>query len=259
MDYLIVSILVAIIAIVYVWYRTRGTLTISDSQFIPLNTDDDKLLVHWYKLNMKQSYNFEFNDFSIATKYLLRNYQLDIKPDLIVVGTNLASQYSEITGNNLPKNNNNSSESDCVFDLRSTTGLPIEIAIIHNTRLKQDLRRNNSCDLTELNSIIESDLDIIAKNYIQEVLKFRWEKINKLNDSTILNINHNNTSYESYLYLPLPNTQSQSETITVLDSVSAFVTPQGARINLLCSNFEFEALIKRWTNYLKSPSITMII
>lgn len=241
MDFLIVSILVALLAILYVWYKTRGTHSISDDMLVPLNTDDDKILVHWYKTNTKQTYNFEMNEFSIATKYLNRNYNIDINPDIIVVGRNLASQYNDLTGKILSSSYLESN--DCLFDLRSTTALPIEIALIHNSHILKELRRNNNYDLTQLNSIMDSNLDIEAKAYLQEVLKIRWEKINLLDNPAVLNNNG------SYLYITIPSSEivtiSSSETVTVLDSVLAYSTPHGARINLLCSNYEFEALINR--------------
>jgi hypothetical protein len=97
--------------------------------------------------------------------------------------------------------------------------------------------------------IMNSDLDLIAHDTLKEILQFRWDQISKLNDPNILNIDGNG----SYAYLRVPeNTSLKDDTIEIMTGITAAVTPRGARINLLCSNYEFEELIKRWSQYLSN-------
>jgi hypothetical protein len=247
--FLVASILLAIISVIYVWYVTRYTNSIPDDKPVPLDNDDDKILVNWYKMNMKQSYDFNINDANIAAKYLHRIYNIDVNPSLLIIGTDLDDQYHSITGTRiLPKSSNNiQTDKDCIFDLRSTSGKNGMIAMIHDHKIRTILKRNNnSFDLTELNLIIESELDIIARDYLEEILKLRWEQIQQLDDSNVLN------NEGSYLFLRVSDYGINGTPITVLGNITAMMTPKGARINLLCSNYEFEALINRWKQYLSS-------
>lgn len=259
--FLFATIIVALIAILYVWYVTRGLNPIPDDKPIPLDTDDDKLLVHWYKMHIKQSYDFNTNDSEAAAKYLKRIYNIEINPELLVLGTDLDSQYFSITRNHLnnkyldtsnqpdstPNDNFSQTNTDYLFDIRSTIGKAGEIAIINNSRVRENLQRNNNLDFTEISSIINSDLETVANDYLLEVLKFRWTHILELNDPSILN------SSGSFLYLRTSQETTLGLPVLVLGGrVTALMTSQGARLNLLCSNYEFEALIKRWREYLSN-------
>lgn len=255
--FLYISIFVSVIAIIYVWYMTRYINFIPDDKQLILNTDEDKLLVHWYKLHIKQTYDFDTNDNKIAARYLNRIYNIDIDPNLIVLGLNLDTQYFKLTKlhldaeytHNVAKSQETSSGKfvDCIFDLRSTCGKPGEIAIIHNSRIRKLLQNNNNLDMSELNLIINSDLDIMANDYLKQILKFRWDKIKELNVPNLLN------NEGSYAYIQTNDNIINTDldgSIIILDNVLAKITTQGARINLLCSNYEFETLIKRWKKYL---------
>ena len=239
--FLVASIIISLIAIIYVWYITRGLNSIPDDESVPLHTDEDKLLIHWYKLNTVHSFDF-IDDIDVAIKYLKRIHDIETNRDSIVIGTNLEYQYFTITHREL--RNKYSPNVDCIFDIRSTLAKTGEIAIIHNPKIAATMRRNNTFDFNELNSIMESNLDIIARDYMQEILKARWEQILELNDSQILL--HNTEG--SYLYLRIP---SSEDTVNILGGVTAKMTPLGARINLLCSNYEFESLISRWKQHLQ--------
>lgn len=248
MNYFLISmIIIAVVAILYVWYVTRGTHTIPDDKPLLLDTDEDKILVHWYNLHTKPSYDFNVDDCAIAAKYIHRIYNLEVNPNNIVVGTNLDAQYYTLTNNHLESKP--SLDHDYLVDLRSLSAKSGEIAVINDPVIRTKLERANSLDLTALNLIIESDLDIIAKEYLDGVLKARWELIQKLNDPNIAN------NDGSYLYLNLsvhPNNYPQGNSSTVLDNVTAKFIMGRARINLLCSNYEFEALLKRWRKHLTS-------
>lgn len=270
--FLIASILVAVLAILYVWYHTRGLNSIPQNVSMPLNTDDDKLLIHWYKLNIKHSFDFNIDEKDIACRYLKRLYNIHVDPNLLVVGVGLSLQYAKLT-NHMPdikygcdeyvsaletrEESDISIDNDCIFDLRSTVAKVGEIAIIHSSRLRNILRKNNNYDPTELDAIINSDLDLMAHDSLKEILNFRWEQIIKLNDPNLLNIG---TNRGSYAYLRIPNNNiSDDITTDIMDGVTAAITSHGARINLLCSNLEFEELMKRWSQHLSNNATVELL
>lgn len=239
--FLIAAILLAVFAVLYVWYVTRGLNSIDDNAFIPLETDEDKLLVHWYKANIQPVYDFNVNDIEIAAKYLQRIYDIEIDAGLLVVGDNLAVHYRELTRRSL--SDKYEPNTDCLFDLRSSLAMPGQIAIIHDKRIRHRLQSKTKVDFTDIGVIMNNDLDKTAHEYITSVLKFRWDKIKEMNDPNVLN------DKGSYLYYRLQNNDQQGLT-TILDKITALVVPTEngsvGRINLLCSNYEFEALIYRW-------------
>ena len=240
--FLIATILVALIAVLYVWYVTRCLNSIPNDKPVPLDTDDDKVLIHWYKMNIKHSYDIDSDD-TIAAKYLQRIHNIDITSSLLVIGNDLDTQYSKLTRQRLQSVY--TPDADCIFDLRSTLGKTGQIAIVHNNKIRESLKRTNTFDITDLSLIINNELDIVARDYLRDVLNFRWEQLLQLNDPNILN------NEGSYLYLQSPDDSINGFPVTVLGgSVTAMTTSRGARINLLCSNYEFEALIERWKLYL---------
>jgi hypothetical protein len=211
------------------------------------------MIIHWYNFNLKPSYDFNINDHEIASKYLQRIYNIEIDPNLLVIGTDLNTQYYQLMGttlNILYSSGNPNPHDDCIFDIRSSLGKPGEIAIIHDSKIRNTLRRNNNFDFTDISLIINNELDIIAHDFISDLLRYRWEQISQLNDPDILN------QSGSYLYLSTHEDISYGLPINVLNGVIALMTQSGARINLLCSNYEFEALIKRWKNHLSGNIMT---
>ena len=254
--FLVVAIVIAVLAVLYVWYVTRGLNSIADDTTLSLETEEDKLLIHWYRASIQPSYDFNVNDLEIAATYLRRVHDVEVCPSLLVVGSNLEAQYQALTRKSL--STRYTPRGDCFFDIRSNLAKDGEIAIIHDPTVRAALRRNNTVDLTEVSLIISNEMDLMARDYIQEVLKIRWGQIRSLNDPHVLNQNG------SYVYLRV---NKGSETIskeiaiglpvTVLDRVTAFMTPKGARLNLLCTNYEFETLMKRWKQHLATPTLLL--
>ena len=108
-------------------------------------------------------------------------------------------------------------------------GLQGEIAIVHDPIIRQHLLKTNDFDLSKLQAIVNSDLDIIAQEYLKTILTNRWNRISELNDPRILN------KFGTYLYLhedSIPN-------------VHGYQMGAYTRYNLLCTDREFDALIKR--------------
>ena len=244
--YLIISFLISIIAIIYIWYITRNISFISDSELLSLNTTDNSLLSNWYKRYAKPSFTFFIDEYLTASTLLKRLYNIEIDPNNLVIGENLSSQYYNITHQHLlpfSSDTSYSSHLNYLFDIRSSIGLNYDIAIIHNPRLLSLLRRSNTIDLSETISIIDNELDIIAKNYLSQILKYRWDKINSISDINILNTSG------SFLYLRHCN-------IPNIETVS---TSLGFRINLLCSDLEFETFINRWKKSLPSSDFLSVL
>jgi len=243
--YLIISFVISIIAIIYIWYITRNISFISDNELLPLNTTSNSLLSNWYKKYAKPSFTFFIDEYLTASTLLKRLYNLEIDPNIILIGENLSSQYYNITRQHLLPFSSDTSYSphlNYLFDIRSSIGLNYDIAIIHNPRILSLLRRTNTIDLSETISILDNELEVIAKNYLSQILKYRWDKINSIPDTNILN------TTGSFLYLRHCN-------IANIETIS---TPFGFRINLLCSDLEFETFINRWKKSLPSfvlPSV----
>lgn len=254
------------LAILYVWYVTRGLNSVADDAIIPLNTSEDKQLQNWYKSNIEPSIDLTINEFEIAAKYLQRVHKLEISPDLLVVGNNLQLQYYELTKDHDPIKAflpyKYEPDKDCVFDLRSSLARPGEIAIIYDDKLRQKLRQKNNVNLDDIALIMNSGLDEIAHNYLTGMLNFRWEQINSLKDPNVVNNGGSYLYYRLPKGLPegLPEGSNDDEGVTtILDKVAVLNSrsdelPLG-RMNLLCNNYEFEALMVRWKKHFSENSI----
>lgn len=227
--YLMFTFIVAVIAIIYVWYMTRKINATAASKVLSLETDENFLLSTWYRDNTKPTLTFDLDQYEIAARILHRVYSVDISPALLVLGNNLSSQYRTLV-------RGRETSDDAFFNLRDSIGKSGEIAIVHDKSVRETLRNENTLDHFDLHAIMEGELDILARDYLRAVLKFRWDKIKKLNDPNVLN------SEGSFLYLRecnLPDVQTQASS-------------EGVRLNLLCSDIDFNTLIKRWeTNLVK--------
>lgn len=232
--YLVFTFIIAIIAIIYIWYASREINSISDDKILSLETREDRILSNWYKQNIKPSFNFDLDENVIAAKFLHRIYDLEINPDLLVIGTDLASQYTSLSQQSLISGMNHTPASDCIFDIRSSIGKEGEIAIIHDVRIRSILRNNNNYDPIELNAVLEYELDIIARDYLKTVMKYRWDKLIQLNNPNLIN---KEGTFAYFTDFNIPNVQTAN-------------TKQGVRINLLCTDLEFETLIKRCSSHL---------
>lgn len=238
--YLIIMIIVAMLAIAYAWYISRNFNSIPNDKILLLDTDDDHILSSWYEYNIKQMLSVNVDDNELASRVLHRIYNIEISPDLLIIGSDISLQYLRIKKSNI--SNKYSPDVDCIFNLRDSIGKNLEIAIIRDSKIRNIIKRvTNTGDITDLYSIVDSGLDIIARDYLKNVLKYRWEKITELNDSNVLN------TEGSFLYLK----------DSIISNVQTATTPYGNRINLLCKNLDFDTLLKRWKlNIVESPIIT---
>ena len=232
--YLITSFIVAVIAICYVWYMTRCVNTISDTTVLLLNTDDNHLLADWYNSQAKPSLSFDIDEYVVASRLLKSLYDIQVDPDLLVIGNDLSLQYTTLTRSHLSTDPSNIS-SDTLYDIRSSIGVNTDVCLIHDPVLRNKLRLNNtSSSFIEVYPITDSGLETIARDYLTQILKYRWAKITDLNDPHIIN------NSGSFLYLRECN----------IPNIEPAPSSQGLRINLLCSNLEFETFITRWSRHL---------
>lgn len=240
--FLLVSVMVTILAIIYVWYVTRRMNVIADDEPLQLHTDEDRLATSWYTLNTRKSVDLEIDDISTASTFLKRVCDIEANRNLIVIGKDLQTVYKSITGQNLATKY--SEGIDTIFDIRALIGRSGEIALIHDpnilTRMSRAVQKNRlTIDLSEVKAIMNSELDPIAREYFGKLLKSRWEKILAIPDTRRINCEG------SYLYIEIENTTTD-DNITIFGNVMAANTPFGARINLLCKDVEFETFLKRW-------------
>lgn len=239
MDYFLIgNILILLCAILYVWYYTRYANYIPNSQVLELDTEEDKVLSNWYKSSVKEEL---VDDSTVFSKYLKNIYGIEVNSSLLIIGEDLDEKYFKLTKKELSEEYQPGV--DCYFDFRPVIAKTGQVAIINDIRIRQQLERSNTFDLTEIYSIISNGLEIGAYQYLKQVLDFRWEQILKLEDDNVLN------REGSYLYYK-PSAYIKSSEKILDDQVAVKITSKGARVNLLCSNYEFEALIDRWKKYL---------
>ena len=240
-DIIYILIIIIIIAIIVVWYISFNIREKSNNTELVLNTDDDKILKQWFEENKKPSFDLDFTNESIVIKLIKKLYNFDVNSDRIIIGstavktlglTNLEKEYYNITGNKIQTKF--SEKEDCILYLRSVIGVNYEVCIINSSNkvFKKLSKLQNDIDLYFLNDIIESNLEKKAYDHLRKVINIRWDMILKTNNKNILERDSN----DSFLFLKhnhnIPNLIGCHE-------------PKGDRINLLCDNLEFEALIHR--------------
>lgn len=218
-------LIIALIAIVYVWYVTRGSNIIDDNQELKLDTDEDKMLGSWYQNINKSSLNFGVDDREIAATFIERIYNRKVDYEDIVIGTNLEEQYYGITGNKIEQEN--------YVDVRSLIGKPWEFIIVPDKRIRAQFMVE-TIDLNDLNDIMLAKAEQGAREYVTDLLNNRWRMITTLNNDNIVN------DSGSYLYL-----KTDTNELITKQNIVAKRTAKGERINLLCDNWEFETLMKR--------------
>ena len=227
--YFIVLIMVTIIVVLYMWYVTRWKNYISDSEPLHLEGEENNIISNWYKLYSTAPLDMTLDDINIAVKYLAKVHNLNIFESEMVVGNDLDIQYYEKTGKKLSLIYRD--DLDCIFDLRTELGKNIEIAVIRDTKIRKKLYRDNTLHISEINRILDSDIAITAKRYMKSILDERWDKIKKVNSDGVVN------TYGSYLYL---------KSDFIYGDIITAESPYGKRINLLCSDLDFEIFLNRW-------------
>lgn len=225
MSYLLIVLsIVAVILVILFWYLSRY-YTITDDDVLDLMGDDNLVTEKWIKSNIEGKTNFDRDGESTASRLLQRNLNIEVNPNDLVVGLNLAKQFRDLTNINIADNQ--------IFDMRAILGIPGEIMIVKDSKIKSILRRQNDLDISLINIVMENDLDTIACKYLSELLTKRWQLLQQ--SLFGIAIEGNITNNNSYAYLESCN----------LPKVELLDTNKGKRLNMLCSDRQFDALIKR--------------
>jgi hypothetical protein len=229
--FLLISIAIIIVIIMYLFYITKKNKQVISSMVLNLDNEECKQLEDFYEQKIKKTYNYNLDENLMAVRLLNRLFNMNVDINNVIVGYNLNRQYMELTGENIKKED--------LFYIRNLIGKEGEIAIIKNPEIHQILKNKNSFNPLVINEIIDNELDLIAKKYIDELLKKRWNLIREINSDKILNSDNN----DGFLYLKdfyLPNTKTFKNELNY------------SRINLLCETYVFEEFLNRWRNVSKS-------
>ena len=230
MSYVLISLfVVAVVLVVVFWYMTRDYRSIPEDRVINLASEEDRILNRWYEHHLQPSLDLNLNGQEIAAQLLEHLYGIQVDSEQLVIGTDIDREYYRLTGYKL-EFSTELSTGDQVFDLRRYLGKSGQVAIIQNHQDRWDLYQTVPVDLNQYKAILDQGLDVIARDYLREVLTYRWDKINKLADPDVMN------QQGAYLYLrncQIPNVETQAH-----NNIH--------RINLLCTDLEFETLIIRW-------------
>jgi hypothetical protein len=221
--FLLILIIVAIVAVAAMWWYSRRLHYIPDDTVIYLNSDEDKVLHPWYQsVVYDHAYDLDLHSNEVAAQFLSIVHGREVNPELLVMGEDLNLQYHRLTHQLLPH--------DSVISVRDALGIPGEIAIVEDESVRARLRAHNEYDANYLAHVLRSDgVAVIARDYLRQVLDFRWNKLRELNLSVIEN---DGGSYAYVRDWTVPN-------------VAVAVSKLGQRANLLCSDVEFSNLLKR--------------
>lgn len=245
--FIIISITVVLLYILYIWYRTRYLNHVPDTSTLELHTESDKLLTHWYSMNLGTTHFPIINDLDLASKFLKQLYDIEPNTSYLVIGHKFdKSLYKTHTGHNIQTIYNGMKpimNTDVIYDIRSTLGLPGEIAIIHDRELVRMLRRKTpSIDGSMLDAVLDSNLWSGARDFLQSVLQARWNKIKSIYGNTTQIRETGSYAYVDDKIHVVQDISNEAQVIELFGSVLSL----GGRINLLCSDYEFEACIVRW-------------
>ena len=245
MDYrLLLMVVIALLLVGVMWYMSSSSYT--DRIKVNLEDKEPKLLNDWFKRELSidittdNSVDTELvQQAQIAAVSLLKVlHDVDIDIDSIIVGSNLDGKYCQLTGKNLVPNRT-------LFNLRDILGLSLEIGIVNPTlHDKFTKEKFDKQQLQLLIAIVDHKAYDVLLPYVKKVLGHRWNKLLELQDDRIIN------SSGSYLYL-------SSDDEEILPNVTGLLTSNNdVRINLLCLEYEFDLLLKRWCLYMQKRAIT---
>ena len=127
--------------------------------------------------------------------------------------------------------------------MRTLIGFPAELAVVDDSDVAYRMRKKfQDLDLKDLTYIMAIDPELTVTNYLKQILDSRWETIRALNDPKIVNSNG------TYLYY-------KTDTEYIFGNVKGTLTPEGLRLNLLCSSLQFKTLISRWEQALTADLV----
>ena len=216
--------IILVLTILYLWKKSRDINYIGPNRILHLETENAGLITTWIKNNVKPNYTNMFEDpAKTATEFLNRlpiDDHKNLDPKRVVFGKNIGRYL-------------NPSDQVAILNLRDLLGIDGEIAIFSN----EELRRKVALQVpyfsdTTLKSLISQGLDIVLLRQVESALKYRWDTLKKYLENQLLN------DHGSFAYL------SENS----ISNTALFKTPNGYRLNMLCSRLEFDTLITRIKN-----------
>lgn len=204
------SFFVSVLAVLYVWHVTNKMKSV---KHLDLSQSTDKVVEPWLKKNVT-TWSLETDEKKVAAKYLEKVHNLTVDPKTVIFGKDLLVKVPTL---------------ERVFYVRDSFGIDLEIAVASGVKT-DDIDFNWQF----FNSVLDSESCGRVLEFLTSLLKKRWEMIKALQDPRVLN------ESGSFLFLKTKDTEIFN------NSVLASATPFGARINLLCNDFEFDMLMKRW-------------
>lgn len=222
-------LIAAIVLVAIWWYATREYRGVPDDRVLDLSGSGTPAVISsWYDQHLKPALDAPANA-EVGARLISRLFHMDVPPQHIIIGTDLDVEYQRLTGAD-PIINPVERTDEAIYNLRDLIGRPLQIAVIADRRLRRRMAAN-STDGADLHAIMESGLDVLARDHLREILKHRWGLLVDLRDSRILNRGG------SYVYVENFD----------LPGVTTHEMPDGChRIDLLCSETEFAGLISRW-------------
>lgn len=206
-------VLFILIVIGYVWYVTKYHKYHDDDVILDMSSDDNNL----FSTNKIENESLIDNRV-VAADFINKLWKLKVDYTKIAVAEDMSDRYYEVSGKLLKG----------VVIIRDIIGLPGEIAIIHNSKIRKALHDKNF-NMSTIKKMIDDDVLINLSVQFEKVLKYRWEKIENLSDIKKIN------KYGSYLYVKDFD----------FENIKAHTKKNCSRINLLCSNYEFNNFISR--------------
>lgn len=237
-QFLLVLVLVSVVVIFLLWWSSTWFVVGSDDS-LRLDTTDAALVDAWYKeyTGPFPGMNMDERIMAQTLLYDLRGIHMD--KDYILIEDDLDKlneKHIELTGRTVSSEN--------VFHMRELIGLPGVICIVQDRsireRLTKQLEHDTCYDARYANLIIEKDLHKAGNEYITAALEKRWQLLSAIYGDRLTN------NHDGYAYLD-KNVTPPNKTV--------FGDTKGKslwRINMLCSDKEFDALLKR-ARLLRSP------
>lgn len=231
--FLIGMCVLVVCLMIYMWFTTKKYRSMPDGEILHLETDEAKMLGAWFNDNIKETYD-ELEGPEVAARFLQRNFNEDLDPSQLVIGHDLKQLHEDLGGKGAAR----------FWSIRDAIGIRGEIAEIANVRVRRELTRNamDAHELNQLHAIMNADLDTAARPYVQHVLKHRWQKLSELNPA----LSDIELDTGSYAYWKTPSLLDKPYTEhDVAFHILGHATERGVRLNLLCTDLEFNTLIQR--------------
>ena len=268
-SYFMITILIVIIgSIMFVKSRVA---TIEDKDVIHLTLDKFPSMDSWYKDHCNEKLSL-LTEEEIAMDYIHTIHKIDTKKEYIVVGCRLKEKYQKICEKNVDLAEQSQIDDVKFFDLRSEIGFVGEFAIVPNKAIRKLLEKikiNNTDIILYKDNIKNNELRWIRRvgskyypllyKYTTMLLKERWEKINVIFDNMLIKdatfhyssvfrlVDKKKVRFRDY---EMTCTETCEQMKLVGDNLGNF-----CYLNMLCSNLEFDAFIKRLKCFVKNMGV----